>query len=127
MWLAWKHGHQKMLFMDGTFGVSKDRILLFIMLVIDGSGKGVLLRSSSLHHRSMPNTSSNYDGRILEDFLRNWEEHLNKNKPDNIGVTSFEALVSVLCNIQKGSTKGCDALRTASPISRYRRKNYGMT
>jgi hypothetical protein len=94
--LAWKHGHQKMLFMDGTFGVSKDRILLFIMLVIDGSGNGVpVAQFIFTTPPNAKNTGSNYDSRILEDFLRKWVEHLNKNKPDNIGVASFEPLVSV--------------------------------
>jgi hypothetical protein len=97
--LAWKHGHQKMIFMDGTFGVSKHRILLFMMLVIDGSGKGVpVAQFIFTPPPNVKNTSSNYDGRILEHFLRSWVEHLNKNRPDNISVTSFEPLVSVLCN-----------------------------
>ncbi|KAJ7197982.1 hypothetical protein GGX14DRAFT_573824 [Mycena pura] len=38
---AWKYGHKGQLLLDGTFGVTDSRLLLFIVMVIDKERKGV--------------------------------------------------------------------------------------
>ena len=38
---AWKYGHNKVILMDGTFNVSDKRLLLFIVMVLDDSWKGI--------------------------------------------------------------------------------------
>jgi len=38
---AWKYGHQNLILLDGTFGISKHKLLLFIMMVIDDNNKGI--------------------------------------------------------------------------------------
>src|SRR5204862_2306540 len=39
--LAWEFGHQKILHLDGTFGISNKKILLFTLLVLDDQRKGI--------------------------------------------------------------------------------------
>ncbi|CAG8751882.1 17052_t:CDS:2, partial [Gigaspora rosea] len=38
---AWKYGHNNLIFVDGTFGISKHKVLLFIIIVIDENNKGI--------------------------------------------------------------------------------------
>ncbi|CAG8680580.1 21806_t:CDS:2 [Cetraspora pellucida] len=40
---VWKYGHQNLILIDGTFGISKHKLLLFIIMIIDDNNKGVLV------------------------------------------------------------------------------------
>ncbi|CAG8784299.1 2044_t:CDS:2 [Cetraspora pellucida] len=38
---AWQYGHKNLILVDGTFGISKHKLLLFTIMVIDKNNKGI--------------------------------------------------------------------------------------
>ncbi|PKY55703.1 hypothetical protein RhiirA4_475345 [Rhizophagus irregularis] len=68
--LAWKFGHNKILHLDGTFGISNKKILLFVLLVLDEQNKGIpigyLLFSAA---GGIQKASSNYNYTTLKELL----------------------------------------------------------
>ncbi|HEV7737858.1 MAG TPA: hypothetical protein VGO47_10870, partial [Chlamydiales bacterium] len=78
---SWKYGHQKQIMFDGTFGVANSRVLLFIVLAIDETKKGVplafLFFSAPTGNRA---TQAGYDSAILTELLKAWVEALGKNE-----------------------------------------------
>ncbi|KAK4698364.1 hypothetical protein P7C70_g7914, partial [Phenoliferia sp. Uapishka_3] len=78
---AWKHGHQKQIIMDGTFGVCSSKILVFITMAIDHEGHGVplafMLFSPPPKNRA---TQAGYDTHILTELLASWKESLGVNR-----------------------------------------------
>ncbi|HEV7738441.1 MAG TPA: hypothetical protein VGO47_13865 [Chlamydiales bacterium] len=70
---AWKYAHNGQLILDGTFGVSDTRLLLFIALGINETGKGVpltfFLFSAPTGNQA---THAGYDSAILTEVLQAW-------------------------------------------------------
>jgi hypothetical protein len=75
---AWKYGHQNLILLDGTFGVSKHKLLLFIMMVIDENNKGIpitfILFTPPPHNRL---TAAGYDSKILERLLTIFRDRIS--------------------------------------------------
>ncbi|RKO91119.1 hypothetical protein BDK51DRAFT_46036 [Blyttiomyces helicus] len=69
-----RDGHEKLIFMDGTFAIRLQKMLLFMVLVINEKYKGVpvalFLFSASPKNRA---TSSDYGAAILLRFLLKWK------------------------------------------------------
>ncbi|CAD6942060.1 unnamed protein product [Tilletia laevis] len=73
---AWKYGHNGQLVMDGTFGVSSTKILLFVLLTVDDTGRGLpigYLIFTPLHGQR---THAGYDTAVLRELLINWSSAL---------------------------------------------------
>ena len=74
---SWKYAHQNQLILDGTFRICNSQVLLFIVLGIDGEGKGVPLAffmfSAPMGNRA---TQSEYDILILKDLFKSWQDSL---------------------------------------------------
>ncbi|RKO82786.1 hypothetical protein BDK51DRAFT_32840 [Blyttiomyces helicus] len=67
---AWHYGHGKLILMDGTFGVCLQKILLFVVLVIDENYERVpVALFMFLAPTSNQQMSAGYDATILERFL----------------------------------------------------------
>lgn len=78
---GWKYVHEKQLILDGTFGLCDRRLLLFIALGVDDSGRGVpvafFLFSAPTGNRA---THAGYDTTVLTELLAAWKSSLgNKN------------------------------------------------
>ncbi|PCH35819.1 hypothetical protein WOLCODRAFT_145976 [Wolfiporia cocos MD-104 SS10] len=80
---AWKFIHGKQLVLDGTFGISTSRLLLWISMGIDNSGHGIpvalFLFSAPTGNRA---THAGYDTRILVKLLGAWKKSLGSNAQD---------------------------------------------
>ncbi|KAJ7120647.1 hypothetical protein C8R46DRAFT_1256644 [Mycena filopes] len=76
---AWKYAHESQLILDGTFGVSSSRMLLFIAMGIDEDGKGVPL---AFFLFSAPTgtqaTHAGYNTEILRELLKSWKQNLSR-------------------------------------------------
>ncbi|KAJ7210829.1 hypothetical protein GGX14DRAFT_394454 [Mycena pura] len=76
---AWKYGHKGQLLLDGTFGVTDSRLLLFIVMVVDEEWKGVpaafLIFSAPTGNQQ---SSAGYDTTVLTRLLTAWREQLDK-------------------------------------------------
>ncbi|KAF8574377.1 hypothetical protein K439DRAFT_1624363 [Ramaria rubella] len=74
---AWKYAHENQVILDGMFGVCDRRILLFIALGIDETGKGIplafFLFSAPTGIRA---TQAGYDTAILHELLKEWQVSL---------------------------------------------------
>ncbi|KAF8579840.1 hypothetical protein K439DRAFT_1648372 [Ramaria rubella] len=74
---AWKYAHRNQVVLDGTFGICDRRILLFIALGVDETGKGVplafFLFSAPTGNRA---TQAGYDTAILHQLLKEWRDSL---------------------------------------------------
>nr|GAT46986.1 predicted protein [Mycena chlorophos] len=75
---TWKYGHEGQLLLDGTFGVTNSRLLLFIVMVVDEHGKGIpvafLIFSAPTGNQQ---SSAGYNTEILTKLLTTWRTHLN--------------------------------------------------
>lgn len=82
---AWKYGHKKLIMIDGTFGISVQKILLFVVLAIDENSKGIPL---AMIHFSAPagnrQTAAGYDTAILKKLLGLWKESLERSRPGEV-------------------------------------------
>ncbi|KAJ6582512.1 hypothetical protein DFH09DRAFT_1360400 [Mycena vulgaris] len=76
---AWKYGHESQIILDGTFGVCDSRLLLFIIMVVDGNKKGIpvafLLFSAPPGNKQ---SSAGYDTAILAKLIHAWTTSLTK-------------------------------------------------
>ncbi|CAD6912055.1 unnamed protein product, partial [Tilletia controversa] len=73
---AWKYGHNGQLVIDGTFGVSSTKILLFVLLTVDDTGRGLpigYLIFTPLHGQR---THAGYDTAVLRELPINWSSAL---------------------------------------------------
>lgn len=74
---SWAYAHKKQIILDGTFGISVSKVLLFIVMAVDEFGKGVplalLLFSAPSDNR---HTAAGYDSSILEKLLKAWRDSL---------------------------------------------------
>ncbi|KAI0705232.1 hypothetical protein BC835DRAFT_1315131 [Cytidiella melzeri] len=70
---AWKYGHHSQVLLDGTFGISDKKMLLFIVMGIDKANHGVplaflLFSALALNQK----TAAGYDTDILKRLLNAW-------------------------------------------------------
>ena len=76
---VWRYVHHNQLIIDGTFGVCSSRLLLFIAMGIDDSGKGLpvtlFLFSAPTGNQA---THAGYNKAILRELLEEWKTHLSK-------------------------------------------------
>ncbi len=88
---AWKYGHSAQVILDGTFGVCSERLLLFIVMVIDEGWKGVpvsfLLFSAATGAKA---THASYNRGILNKLLTSWKRHFGERNGK-----SFEPSVAI--------------------------------
>lgn len=74
---TWQYAHNGQLILDGTFGISDARLLLFIALGIDNAGRGVplafFLFSAPTGNQA---THAGYDSAILTELLKAWVNSL---------------------------------------------------
>jgi hypothetical protein len=79
---AWKYGYSNQMIMDGTFGLTKERILCFILMVVDDQRKGIpvgfLLFSALEEHKG---TAGSYTAQVLKDLLVKWRDWVSRNRP----------------------------------------------
>ncbi|KAK4703451.1 hypothetical protein P7C70_g2768, partial [Phenoliferia sp. Uapishka_3] len=77
---AWKYGHRQQIVMDGTFGFTSSKVLVFITLAMNDEGHGeplaFMLFSPPPQNRA---TSAGYDTKILVEVLRDWVAGLGVN------------------------------------------------
>ncbi|CAG8687195.1 24460_t:CDS:2, partial [Gigaspora rosea] len=100
---AWKYGHQNLILIDGTFGVSKNKLLLFIIMVIDENNKGIPISFIIFTPPSQNRlTSSGYDSNILEQLLIIFRDRIstiyNQNhfsKNQNATAITFSHLIAM--------------------------------
>jgi hypothetical protein len=79
--LAWKFGHQKFLHMDGTFGISNKKILLFTLLVLDDQKRGILIGYLLFSAAGdAQRSSSSYNNSILKELLLHYKNKLEQEK-----------------------------------------------
>ncbi|CAG8544750.1 12617_t:CDS:1 [Cetraspora pellucida] len=77
---AWKYGHQNLILVDGTFGISRHKLLLFIVMVIDSNNKGIPISFILFTPpRSNRLTSSGYDSKILERLFTIFRDKISDN------------------------------------------------
>jgi hypothetical protein len=76
---AWRYGHKKMIHLDGTFGISNKKILLFVLLVVNDDNKGIpvgyLLFSAA---NGAQRSSSSYNHLILKELLLHYKSKLSE-------------------------------------------------
>jgi hypothetical protein len=91
---AIKFAHNNIIFMGGTFGLSKEHVLMFTMMSREPSGRGVpieyilfsLLRTAKLY-------SSSYNHGILQELLGHYAKHINTLSH----VTDFQFCPKAIC------------------------------
>lgn len=76
---AWAHGHKSQIMLDGTFGVSEKKLLLFILMGLDEKRRGeplaLFLFSAPSGNR---HTAAGYNTEILAKLLSKWCGTLGK-------------------------------------------------
>jgi hypothetical protein len=79
---AWRYGHGSQMILDGTFGVSTESILCFILMVVDEDYRGIpvgfLLFSALPHHLAV---HGSYDTDIMTTMLREWKRGIERDRP----------------------------------------------
>lgn len=79
--LPWKFGHQKILHMDETFGISNKKILLFTLLVLDDQKRGALIGYLLFSATGgAQRSSSSYNNSILKELLLHYKNKLEQEK-----------------------------------------------
>ncbi|KAI0056510.1 hypothetical protein BV25DRAFT_1893981 [Artomyces pyxidatus] len=91
---AWSYVHDSQLMLDGTFGLSTSRILVWIAMGVDSGGKGVpvaiFLFSAPTGNRA---THAGYDTRIITELLNSWKTWMSS-RPSAAG-RAFEPAVAI--------------------------------
>ncbi|KAF8898646.1 hypothetical protein BD779DRAFT_1795286 [Infundibulicybe gibba] len=78
--LAWKHGHNKQILMDGTFGVCSAAILVFFLMVVDDRNIGVPVATIIFTPKKDAKAAhASYDSKILQELLDAWKQSMGKN------------------------------------------------
>lgn len=96
---AWKYSHQNLILLDGTFGISKHKLLLFIMMVIDEHNKGIpitFILFTPPSHNQM--TSAGYDSKTLEQLLTIFQDNISilyQQKYPNNPLTIFNPIIAM--------------------------------
>lgn len=88
---AWQLVHAKQLVLDGTFGITTSRLLLWIAMGIDDCGRGIpvalFLFSAPTGNRA---THAGYNTAILTELLGTWRDWMGKQ-----GTRRFEPAASI--------------------------------
>ena len=78
--VAWQHGHNKLLLLDGTFGINSARLLLFIGMVIDEDRKGIPIVFFHFTAQKVTQAAhTDYDTNLLQDLLQKWKLAMGMN------------------------------------------------
>jgi hypothetical protein len=78
--MAWRHGHKKLLLLDGTFGINSARSLLFIGMAINNENKGIpIVFFHFTARKTSAATHGDYDGPLLQDLLSRWKQAMGRN------------------------------------------------
>jgi hypothetical protein len=100
--LALKHAHDSIIFLDGTFGISKQHVLLFVLMCLGPCGKGIpigFILFSPLHSAKL--YSSSYNNRILFELLSKYKAYISSfSKEQGFVFTpkvSSHCIIDVLC------------------------------
>lgn len=84
---AWKHAHHSQIIVDGTFGISSKKMLLFIVMGVDEANRGVplafLLFSAPPVNRK---TAAGYDTEILLRLLDAWKKKMGTRNGEEFDV-----------------------------------------
>ena len=70
---AWKYGHQKLIFIDFTFGFCSAHTLLLIIMVLDENHKGVPI--AKIIFTATPDakvTHTDYNGALVKCLIEKW-------------------------------------------------------
>ncbi|KAJ9097952.1 hypothetical protein QFC20_006082 [Naganishia adeliensis] len=80
---AWRFGHRQQMILDGTFGVSQERLLCFILMVVDQNYRGVpvgfILFTPLAEHLA---THGSYDADVLVRLLQAWKVGIEQGRND---------------------------------------------
>ncbi|CAG8751225.1 12655_t:CDS:2, partial [Cetraspora pellucida] len=77
---AWKYSHQNLILVNRTFGISRHKLLLFIVMIIDSNNKGIpIFFILFTPPRSNRLTSSEYDSKILEPLFTIFRDKISDN------------------------------------------------
>lgn len=78
---AWKYAHRSQIIVDGTFGISSSKLLLFIVMGIDEEKRGVPLAFLLFSARAdAKQSSSSYDSALLKRLLQMWTREMGSRK-----------------------------------------------
>ncbi|RIB09975.1 hypothetical protein C2G38_2266199 [Gigaspora rosea] len=81
---AWKYGYQNLILVDETFGISKYKLLLFIIMIIDDNNKDIPISFILFTPpRSNHLTSPGYDSKILERLFTIFRDKISNNYNQN--------------------------------------------
>ncbi|EPQ52484.1 hypothetical protein GLOTRDRAFT_95391 [Gloeophyllum trabeum ATCC 11539] len=88
---AWKYAHGSQVILDGTFGISNKKLLLFIVMGVDNKGRGVPLAFMLFSAPSgNKQTSAGYNTDVISRLLEKWKHSLRTRN----GIV-FEPLVAI--------------------------------
>lgn len=92
---AWRYGHQKQVLMDGTFGITSARVLLFILMAIDNHFHGVPIAYILFSAREETKaTHADYNTNILTELLQWFKVGMGQNEAGE----EFEIRVGITDN-----------------------------
>ena len=92
---AWRYGHQKQVLMDGTFGITSARVLLFILMAIDNHFHGVPIAYILFSAREETKaTHADYNTNILTELLQRFKVGMGQNEAGE----EFEIRVGITDN-----------------------------
>ncbi|KAI0090066.1 hypothetical protein BDY19DRAFT_1035947 [Irpex rosettiformis] len=84
---AWKYAHQSQIIVDGTFGISSKKVLLFIVMGVDETNRGVPLAFLLF---SVPSTNwktaAGYDTAVLLRLLDAWKNAMGMRNGESFDV-----------------------------------------
>ncbi|KAJ9113552.1 hypothetical protein QFC20_001903 [Naganishia adeliensis] len=87
---AWRFGHRQQMILDGTFGVSQERLLCFILMVVDQNYRrvpvGFILFTPLAEHLA---THGSYDADVLVRLLQAWKVGIEQGRNDEFEPYSF--------------------------------------
>ena len=96
---AWKYGHLRWIHLDGTFGVCKHKILLFILMVVDENNKGIpityILFSPPSRNK---HTAAGYNTEVLTRMFTIFKKkitEIRRQEVSNPGLEEFRPLVAI--------------------------------
>ncbi|KAJ3527538.1 hypothetical protein NM688_g8115 [Phlebia brevispora] len=76
---AWKYCHKKQVMIDGTFGLSTSRLLVWIALGVDESNRGIpvamFLFSAPTGNRA---THAGYDTQVIAEIMTSWRDWMGE-------------------------------------------------
>jgi len=88
---AWKYGHLRWIHLDGTFGVCKHKILLFIFMTVDENNKGIPIAYILFTPPpSNKHTAAGYNTEILTHMFTIFKKRITEIRIQNINNPDLE-------------------------------------